>query len=238
MSSKKITKTKLLLVEGKDEEHFFSKLTSELGLNNIQIWEIGGKTKFARNLKAVCKTPGHDSVMSIGIVRDADKNSTDAFRSICYALEKAGLSVPTEPLIPTNDVPRVTVMVLPVGERKGMLEDVCLKSVSHHPAMDCVESYFQCLEERVEPEELSRNSAKTRVRAFLAAMEWMEEAYFNSIQEYVRIHPPDDPITEKTHAFLSSRYKPNLDLGIAAKEGYWRLDNSVFDPIKHFLKEF
>ena len=42
---KPITKPKVLIVEGKDEELLFSKLIDHLELQDIEIWDIGGKTK-------------------------------------------------------------------------------------------------------------------------------------------------------------------------------------------------
>jgi hypothetical protein len=69
-------------------------------------------------------------------------------------------------------------------------------------------------------------------------MEWGEEAYFESIQEYLRHQPPENPAVVRAHALLSSRYKPDLDLGIAAQRGYWPLEHEVFAPVKQFLCTF
>jgi hypothetical protein len=117
-----------------------------------------------------------------------------------------------------------------------MLEDLCLESVSEDPAMLCVDEYFRCLEERLEM--LPRNPSKARVRGFLASMEWLEEAHFEYLQrrlgEYLP-ELPDAPSVAKTHTFLASRYKPDLDMGIAAQAGYWRFDHPAFEQAKRFL---
>ena len=231
-----ITKPKLLLVEGKDEVELFSKLIADLDLVDIEVRDVKGKTRFRDRLEVLIEGPGHEIITSVGIIRDADKNPAGAFESICGALEDVGLPRPTAPLQPAGDAPQVMVMILPDGETPGMLEDLCLESVSEDPAMLCVDEYFRCLEERLEM--LPRNPSKARVRAFLASMEWLEEAHFEYLQgrlgEYLP-ELPDAPSVAKTHTFLASRYKPDLDMGIAAQAGYWRFDHPAFEQAKRFL---
>lgn len=234
-----ITKpTKLLLVEGDDEVNFFSALMKELNLENIQVRDVGGKSKFRARLKAVTQSSDYQAVVSVGIVRDADENPKATFDSICGALQAAKLPFPEKPLRPVvKDGLRVVVMILPDGETPGMLEDLCLESVKEDPAMPCVDEYFRCLENRLA--DLPGNMAKARVRAFLASIEWLEEAHFNHIQKRLGEYLPDlpqAPSVAQAHTFLASRYKPKLDLGIAAQEGYWSLDHKAFDPVKQFLR--
>ena len=119
-----------------------------------------------------------------------------------------------------------------------MLEDLCLESVADDPAMPCLEEYFRCLEEQLEAGAFPSNPSKARVRAFLTSMEWLEEAHFEYLQKHLGEYLselPDAPSVAKVHAFLASRYKPDLDMGIAAKEGYWRLDHPAFALAKRFL---
>jgi hypothetical protein len=110
-------------------------------------------------------------------------------------------------------------------------------SVVDDPAMDCVEEYFQCLGRRLD--EMPQNVSKSKVRAFLTSREILEESHYEFIQRHVADRPPampSAPSSEKVNAFLSSRYKPRLDLGIAAKAGYWNFDHSAFKEIKDFLR--
>lgn len=232
-----ITQPKLLLVEGKDEVGFFSVLKGELHLEDLHVRSVGGKTRFRDRLKVLIEGSGHEVLTSLGIVRDADNNPTGAFDSICGALEAVGLPVPPAPLQSVGDDPRVTVMILPGQGREGMLEDLCLDSVADDPAMTCVESYFDCLEEHLAPESLPGNPAKAHMRAFLSAMEWIEEGYFESIQTHLQCQPPHHPVTAKIHALLAARYKPNLNLGIAARKGYWPFDHPAFAELKQFLRQ-
>lgn len=236
MAKTTITQPKLLLVEGKDEEAFFTQLLLELALADIQIHAVGGKTRFRDRLKVLLEAPGHEIITSLGIVRDADTSPDSAFDSICGALGELNLAVPSVPLQTAGEAPHVTVMILPDAESMGMLEDLCLVSMADDPAMACVEAYFECLEEQIAPENFPKNLAKARLRAFLSALEWCEEAYFESIQEYLRGNPPTNPTVAQVHTILASRYKPDLDLGRAAQAGYWPLDHPVFDQVKQFLR--
>ena len=234
---RRITKPKLLLVEGKDEVTLFGKLLADLAIENVEIRDIMGKTRFRERIKALPQISGFGGVASIGIVRDADTDPRGAFDSICGALQAAGLPRPTEPLQPAGDDPRVMVMILPDAETPGMLEDLCLESVADDPAMACVVEYFRCLQDRLEAGVLPGNPSKARVRTFLASMEWLEEAHFERLKRLAEHLPelPDAPSVAKVHAFLASRYKPDLDLGIAAQAGYWQLDHAAFARIKQFL---
>ncbi len=226
---KAITKPKLLLVEGKDEVKLFEKLLADLGLVDIEIRDIMGKTKYRKNIEALPRLSGFGEVTSVGIVTDADKQPKGTFDSVCDALGVAGLPRPTAPLQAVGDAPLVMVMILPDGETPGMLEDLCLESVADDPTMSCLEEYFRCLEEQLEAGAFPGNPSKARVRAFLASMEWLEEAHFEYLQEHLLeeylAELPDAPSVAKIHAFLASRYKPDLDLGIAAEAGYWQLDH-------------
>ena len=48
----------------------------------------------------------------------------------------------------------------------GMLEDLCLNSVSHNPEFSCVDDYFKCVAQKSERKEFS---SKARVRVWMAS---------------------------------------------------------------------
>ena len=50
----KISKHRLLIVEGRDEEQFFDAAMNHLGIANVQILGIGGKTKLTSALSLCC----------------------------------------------------------------------------------------------------------------------------------------------------------------------------------------
>jgi hypothetical protein len=164
-----ITQPYVLVVEGDEEKFFFQAFINHLGLGQIQIVPIGGKTELRRNLSTLVITSGHENMVSLGVVRDADLNPASAFQSVCGALQAVGLTAPIRPLLTSGQNPRVTIMILPAEGITGMLEDVCLKSVTGDAAMPCVEQYFQCLQDHTVP--LPKNMSKAKVQVFLASRE-------------------------------------------------------------------
>ena len=157
-----ISGTKLLIVEGKDDKNFFSALNRHLDLTEIQIMDIGGKTLLADNLQGLVRAPGFNRVVSVGVIRDADKNADGAFKSVCFALEGAHLGVPARPLLPAGGRPIVMAMII-----TEMLEDLCLRSVADDPAVACIEDYFQCIDKNLDRG--PNNLSKAKVQAFLAS---------------------------------------------------------------------
>lgn len=156
-----------LLVEGREEELFFEALIKYLGLQNIQIMPFGGKKNLRPFLKALVMSPGFSEVISLGVVRDANRDPHGAFQSVHDALHAASLPVPNCPLTPFGERPRVAVLILPGSDRGGALEDLCLDAVAQDPSMRCVERYFKCLEQ--EGLSLPDNISKAKVQVFLAS---------------------------------------------------------------------
>ena len=241
-----ITHTKVLLVEGQDEVNLFTELLADIGLGNaVQVFEVGGTEKFAKELSVLKLRSGFHQITSIGIVRDADRDPQGAFQSICSALRSAKLPEPTAPLRPIAGPPQVTAMIVPDADTSGMIESVCLNSVSDDPAMACVEQYFQCLQKQQRI--LAENVIpKARVGIFLASREWLEIAHFEYLQRCMENYESTIPMSQavavpKVHAFLASRYTPCLSLGIACQKSgredrYFQFNHSSFDNIKQFLQ--
>lgn len=168
MELEPITESKLVVVEGDDDKNLLVALIEELGLTGIQIIQVGGKGEMQDKIKAIRKTTGFENkVTSLGVVRDADEDAESTFRSVCDALRKAGLSVPSEPLKVASGIPRVIVLIWPCDRKEGTLEDVCLQSVAELSEIECVRQYFECLQKQsiVLPDNLS----KAKVQAFLAS---------------------------------------------------------------------
>ena len=221
----------------------FVSMIKKMGYTSeIDVWSLDGKDKLRGGLKAVKIASGYPLLTSLGVIRDADNNADSAFQSVCSALRNAGWPVPSKPLEPARDGPKVTVMVLPVGKSTGMLEDVFLESVADDPAMQCVNQYFQCLADRLN--RLGKNTAKANVRCFLVSREVLEESRFEFLQGNLEAWIPTMPAApsaQKVHAFLASKYKPSLDLGqsVSARRGgeeYWPFEHAAFDPINEFLR--
>jgi len=117
-------------------------------------------------LKGLIGATGFSNVSSLGIIRDADESSQSAFQSVCDALRDANLPIPSNPLTSQGQNPKVTVMILPDENNSGMLEDLCLRSVESEPEVECVEQYFQCLQQCID---LPKNISKAKVQAYLAS---------------------------------------------------------------------
>jgi hypothetical protein len=159
----------LLLVEGEDDKAFFEALIEDMALEDVQVEQLNGKDRWRDKVKNIKELEEFGKyVKSLGLVRDADTNAVAAFQSVDDALNFAGLSRPTKPLDSVGSDPMVTVLILPDENEEGELEDLCLKSVESNPAMNCVNAYFECLEQTglvALPSKLS----KPKVQAFLAS---------------------------------------------------------------------
>ena len=162
-----ITEPKLLIVEGPDDQYLFEALIKQIGVEHIQVQNVGGTPGFRPALSAIVSTPGFRDLVSIGLVRDANSSDADAARSLTYALADAGLPVPSAPLEFKSGDPRVAFLIVPHGQKSGILEDVCLASTESDPAMSCVDGYFSCIDEHIT--DLPNNLSKARVQAFLAS---------------------------------------------------------------------
>lgn len=189
----------LLAGEGKDEKNFFGALIGHLGLESIQVEDLGGATQLRNRLEALVKSPNFHTVTSLGITRDADANAGAAFQSVCAALHHVGLPVPDRPLVAEGDSPRVVLMILPDGVNPGMLEDLCLQSVQKDAAMGCVQDYFECLENRGP---MPRNLSKAKVQVFLGSR---EKPAVRLGEAALQGHWPwDDPTFDQTKQFIQS----------------------------------
>jgi hypothetical protein len=135
----KILRPKLLIVEGRDDELCFeAALRDHLGLTGIQIMPIGGKTLLTRNLTGLVADPDFATVRTLAVVRDADEtapgvsmpSAAQSFQSVCGSLRHVNLPYPAAHGQFANGPPRVGVFIVPNGVDDGMLETLCLHSVS------------------------------------------------------------------------------------------------------------
>jgi hypothetical protein len=203
---------KLLIVEGRDEQLFFeAAFRDHLGLTDIEVSPIGGKTKLTRSLEILVKDPAFPAVPSLAVVRDADSpigdppasgpvvsEATKAFESICSSLRHVGLPYPGAHAQFAPGPPRLSVFIVPNGVDDGMLETLCLLPASTLPGFPCVDAYFQCLQGHGI---LPNNLHKARA-----------------------------------HAWLASRSEPDRRVGEAAQAGYWPWDSDVFRDLWAFIR--
>ncbi|MGV8120130.1 MAG: DUF3226 domain-containing protein [Candidatus Xenobiia bacterium LiM19] len=163
-----INKSTIIVVEGADEENLFESLLKKLGVSDYDVKKVEGKGNFKTKLPTLIKGSGFRSnVKTLLVVRDADENAESAFESIKNIIKKAGLKAPPKPGEFSKGVPRIGIFIMPGSSDKGMLEDLCLRSVEKHPAMKCVNEFSNCISKLDIP---PRNLSKARAQAFLAAM--------------------------------------------------------------------
>lgn len=160
----KLDRAKLLIGEGDEEIAFFSSLLQHLQINDVQVEQSGGKHGLLKYLRALAKRSGYFSLQSIGITRDANGNLEQARAEIEGAVNELK-RVADE--VNAAARPRVESFLLPDNTQPGMLEDLCLQSVSDDVAMPCVEDYFTCVNAKANrsPSPL----AKAKVRVWLAS---------------------------------------------------------------------
>jgi len=208
-----IAHAKLLLVEGRDEFNFFSSLLEHIGVDDIEIREVGGKDKFPSELPAVLKDPGFGLVRIYGIIRDADTSADNTFRSVQGLLRKHREPVPGK----VNDFAshpgqsrKVGVFILPGNSATGMLEELCLNTVEDHPIMPCVEGFIQCIESKARDASLEPNRYKL----------------------------PKCMPKAKARAFLAGMCEDVPSVGIGAQKKCWNLDHPRLDLLRGFLEHF
>ena len=195
----KIEKTKLLLVEGKDEDLFFtSALEKHLGIGSIQVLPLAGKEQLSRNLAALKRDPKFVEVTSLAVIRDADNAADAAFQSVCGALRRHDFMPPDAHAAFSSGWPRAGIFIMPDGQRNGMLETLCMDSVAGSVEAGCLRCYFNCLgaqgviprpfdKARAQAWLASRPQPDKRVGEAAAAGYWpFNNAAFDSLWNFIR----------------------------------------------------
>ncbi len=165
-----IVASKQLLVEGEDDKRIFECLLRQTGSEDFQVTQFGGKHNLRAFLVNLTAMDDFSTVKSIGIVRDADDNAKGVVQSIRDSLRRSDLPSPrsTLQMVKGDSRPDVVYLVVPHGDERGAIEDVCLKSVQKDH-LRCVDKYMQCLDE-VTPNGYEPVS-KSLAHAYLATRE-------------------------------------------------------------------
>jgi hypothetical protein len=161
-----ISRPKLLLVEGRDEEEFFRALLDHLAVTDVQPDQFRGKANLREDLKGLRGRSGFGSVTSLAITRDANSDAQAAFQSVRDALRDAGFETPQRCEHVVGQSPKLSVFILPDCTSPGMLETLCLRSVQDQPGMKCVRSYFRCMKKNGRD---PKNPWKAQIHAWLAS---------------------------------------------------------------------
>ncbi len=164
---RELSKPKLLIGEGKEEELFFTAFLTHLNISDVQVEEYGGKQKLPNYLKTLLLRPGYSQIISLGITRDADNSCQNAFQSICDSLRNLSLPVPRKPGEVAGYSPQISILILPNNQNSGMLEDLCLDAIKTDPVLQCVDEYFECVDKKIGRK--PNNMAKARIHAWLSS---------------------------------------------------------------------
>jgi hypothetical protein len=162
-----IQRSRIIAVEGKDEVHFFTCLLDFLGQDDYEVFDVGGTVQFNDKFPALVRRSGFAQVKKLAIIRDAEDNAENAFRSIKNILLRENISPPERPCQFSIGKPNVGIFIMPGDFKNGMLEDLCMRTIKDHPAVKCVEAFIGCTQQLENP---PRNIAKAKAQAFLAAM--------------------------------------------------------------------
>ena len=166
----KIEKTKILFVEGKDEENFFRALG--VG-NDIQIIDVGGKDSFRTKFSLYYKnSDGLNIATHIGFVRDAEQTPAQfAFNNICNVLRANRLPCPQSLTnnINKNNKPYVGIFIMPDNNGIGMLENLCLAAINNYPIRISIDNYINDVKIQLGSNVAQLNEPKARVQTYLAS---------------------------------------------------------------------
>lgn len=191
---------KFVFCEGGDDEAVVRGITASVGMTGIRVEQFLGRSNLGNFLKAVRVRPEftQNLVSAIGIIRDADENADAAFKSVCAALETNDFTAPSKNGGFSSGGIKVGVLVVGPNNGAGMIEDLCLQSVSQRPEFPCLADYFDCVTRKSTRKQFS---SKARVRAWMATQEdhsyyvgkaaehgywdWTSPA-FDSLREFLR----------------------------------------------------
>lgn len=214
------TTTRLLLVEGSDDEEFFNQLGIHLGIRDrFHIAEYTGKDNLDNSLLSTLADPVFPQITHIGIVRDADF-LPGAFNSVQSALEYANRNSPSPKRhYPTpgahttffGERPQVAVLILPAPDLSGMLEDVVLGALDNDPILPCVDDYVQCLQGNgIDP--VQERLSKMKMRVFIEGKH-LDKAMSTG--------------NDRKRTYLSDIYRMS----------WWTWDHPAFDTAKQFIHQ-
>jgi hypothetical protein len=157
---------KIVFCEGQDDVAVVRGLVTHLSLN-IEVESYDGKNNLSHVLRSLSTRPdfAQQKVAAMAILRDADADSNASFASVRDGLRQNRFQPPDADGTFAESTMRVGIFVVGLNGR-GMIEDLCLNSVSDRPEFSCVADYFTCIAQKS-----SRRffSSKARVRVWMAS---------------------------------------------------------------------
>lgn len=159
---------KFVFCEGGDDLAVTEGVAGSIGLTGLRVEPFLGKDRLRSFLRDVWKRPefAQNKVTAIGVIRDADEDGEAAFQSVTDALRANGFMAPGRNGGFAGE--RIKTGVLIVGPKggRGMVEDLCLDSVSNLPEFPCVDDYFSCIAQKSGRRDFS---SKAKIRVWMAS---------------------------------------------------------------------
>lgn len=190
---------KFVFCEGGDDLAVLTGVAGSIGLADLRIEPFLGKDKLRSFLKDVQTRPefSRNMVTAVGIVRDADNDGNAAFQSVRDALIANGFKPPDRSGgFATNGIKTGVLIVGPNGGQ-GMVEDLCLNSVSNQSEFPCVDDYFRCIAQKCERKDFS---SKARIRVWMASH--VDYELYVGVAAQKGYWPWDSPVFDSMKEFL------------------------------------
>ncbi len=154
---------RILVVEGKGDEYFFTKLLEHLGKQDrFEFVDCEGKDNLDEELTNILNRDDFAHITDIGIVLDNDypenRTGKNAFSTVLEAIDVANrnfiennpqisrqLTKPRAPRAKTAGQPGISVLLFPSDNDDGAVEDLVFSALPTDNILDCVNAYFACL---------------------------------------------------------------------------------------------
>ena len=160
-------RTKLLLVEGADEFHFFKFLNP---VADVQIHVYQGKNQLQLELQTIKGIEGFDKLKRVAIVRDADSDPVSALQSVLQqwanAFQTAKPKVVSDLWFEDAVGREWSVWLMPRPDLSGDLEELLWQAVAPSEHRSCIHALMECL--NVADQTPFRTETKARLYSWLA----------------------------------------------------------------------
>jgi hypothetical protein len=159
---------KLVICEGPDDAAVLEGICGALGIAGLTIENCKGRANLERVVGELKIRPEftREEVESVAIVIDAEASFDASWQKVRNAVN-LGFAVRLASHAEfTVGKPRVGGFVVSGAQGQGMIEDLCLQSVSDQPGYPCLEEYFKCLSERTQRKDYH---SKAKFRAWMAS---------------------------------------------------------------------
>ncbi len=210
----RIRKQHLILCEGRDAEEFLIKYLNSDALaadsrfsQDIQVMDFDGNSDLCNYLNLLKNMDGFNSVLSLLIIRDAERDAAAAQNQIITALRNAGFSPPPAACTWQAAAVKTGFLLFPDCNEHpvtGTLEDLCISILSE----DSGEVILS------EITEFMQHLTDTYQRSFPHEFKTKLHTYFSITDAYV-----------------------SLKIGEAAGAGAFDWNNPRLNSLRHFIAE-